>query len=104
VSGKVVFDSTEGNHPYFYVRNSSDTNYLIYLGPNQNYIASNDYTANSGMIINLENSQIVGSDLYIQGTNKNTGQTFRFDASTYNTPITVGNWFKIGWDGKMECD
>ena len=104
VSGKVVFDSTEGNHPYFYVRNSSDTNYLIYLGPNQNYIASNDYTANSGMIINLENSQIVGSDLFIQGTNKSTGQTFRFDASTGNTPITVGSWFKVGWDGKMECD
>lgn len=104
VSGKVVFDSTEGNHPYFYVRNSSDTNYLIYLGPNQNYIASNDYTANSGMIINLENSQIVGSDLFIQGTNRSSGQTFRFDASSSGNPITVGNWFKVAWSGKMECE
>lgn len=104
VSGKVVFDSTEGNHPYFYVRNSSGDNYLIYLGPNQNYIASNNYTSNSGMIINLENSQIVGSDLFIQGTNRSSGQIFRFDASASGNPITVGNLFRVAWSGKMECE
>lgn len=103
VSGKVVFDSTEGNHPYFYVRNKSDTNYLIYLGPDANYIASNNYTSSSGMMIDLENSQILGNGLYIKGTEPG-GRAFTFDASQGSYPVTVGSLFKVTWDGKLECD
>lgn len=103
VSGKVVFDSTEGNHPYFYVRNKSDSNYLIYLGPDANYIASNNYTSSSGMMIDLENSQILGNGLYIKGTEPG-GRAFTFDASQGSYPVTVGSLFKVTWDGKLECD
>lgn len=103
VSGKVVFDSTEGNHPYFYVANKNNNGYLIYLGPNENYIASNDYSSTSGMIIDLESSRIVGRGLYIQGTS-GAGQNFTLNASDGSYPMTIGSLFKVNWQGKLECE
>ena len=103
VSGKVVFDSTEGDHPYFYVRNRNDTNYLIYLGPDNNFIASNNYVSgSSGMMIDLENSRIIGRGLYIQGTSSG-GSNFTLNASDGSYPLTVGSYFKVDWSGKMDA-
>ena len=104
VSGKVVFDSTEGdNHPYFYVRNRAGNNFLIYLGPDGNYIASNDYTSgSSGMIIDLESSRIVGRGLYIQGTSSG-GSNFTLNASDGSYPLTIGSYFKVDWSGQLSA-
>ena len=99
ISDTVVFDSTPNADPYFYVSNKNG-GYLIYLGPTQNYIASSNYSGYSGMMIDLENSRIIGAGLYIQGKNPG-GQTFTFDASAGSTPVRVGSQFTVDWNGVM---
>lgn len=58
----------------------------------------------SGFKLDLQNSKILGYDLYLQGTNSSdTTKSFLLDSGAVQYPFQVGNNCRIDWDGKIEC-
>ena len=52
-----------------------------------------------GFKLDLNNSQIIGYDLYLSGVNINSGKSFLLDSGAPTYPFLIGNNFKIDWDG-----
>lgn len=63
----------------------------------------------SGLKIDLNKGSIVGYDLYLRGAkldnkgNLITDKHFTLDSSANEHPFTIGNNFKVGWDGTLTC-
>ena len=75
----------------------------------QSYIASLEpnlkaTTQKAGFKLDLNNSIINGYDLYLQGTNSSTNETFILDSGAPEIPFRIGSKFKVGWDGTLTCN
>ena len=58
-----------------------------------------------GLRIDLNEGLITGYDLYLNGINRNnTSQMIILNSASPTTPLTIGNRFKVNWDGSMICD
>ena len=61
-------------------------------------------TLGKGIFLDLKNGILNGYDLYLKGTNRaDTSKTFILDSSSPSTPFTIGDNFKINWDGTLTC-
>lgn len=61
--------------------------------------------AGKGLYIDLNKGLINGYDLYLRGMNRdNLNQAVIIDSGSKTTPLTVGDHFKVNWDGTLTCD
>jgi hypothetical protein len=58
----------------------------------------------SGFKLDLENSRIDGYDLLLRGTSKTLGHSFVLDSGAPETPFSIGDDFKVSWDGTLNCN
>lgn len=62
-------------------------------------------TSQSGLKMDLEQGYISGYDLRLNGINANNNtQQFILDSSAEKTPFSIGNKFKVDWDGTVYCE
>lgn len=62
-------------------------------------------TSKSGLKMDLKQGYISGYDLRLNGINAdNDSQQFILDSSAEKTPFSVGNKFKVDWDGTVYCE
>lgn len=52
-----------------------------------------------GFKLDLINNKIYGNNLYLSGKNSSTGKTFELDSGAPTFPLSIGDNFKIDWDG-----
>ena len=52
-----------------------------------------------GFKLDLINNKIYGNNLYLSGKNSSTGKTFELDSGAPTFPFSIGDNFKIDWDG-----
>ena len=52
-----------------------------------------------GFKLDLINNKIYGNNLYLSGKNNSTGKTFELDSGAPTFPFSIGDNFKIDWDG-----
>lgn len=57
-----------------------------------------------GFQLDLKNSIINGYDLYLKGTNIQQGKSFILDSGAPITPFSIGDNFKVDWDGTLTCN
>lgn len=53
----------------------------------------------TGFKLDLINNKIYGNNLYLSGKNSSTGKTFELDSGAPTFPFSIGDNFKIDWDG-----
>lgn len=65
-------------------------------------------TSPNGLHLNLVDGRIEGYDLMLRGVKAGDGaykgKTIQIDSSSDTTPLTIGDKFKVKWDGSLICD
>lgn len=74
--------------------------FITYLNP---ILLNSD--APSGFKLNLKDSTIEGYSLILQGANPNNSkQTFKLSSKDEALPLSIGDNFKVAWDGSLICN
>lgn len=77
--------------------------------PRQSYLSTlipileADSKNGNGLFIDLNSGIINGYDLYLRGTNRETGEAVIINSGAPTTPFSVGDGFKVNWDGTLTC-
>lgn len=58
----------------------------------------------SGFKLDLKNSRIEGYDLSMRGISADGKGSFTLDSGAAEIPFTIGNNFKVSWDGTLNCN
>ena len=60
--------------------------------------------SNEGFRLDLKNSRIEGYSLSMRGINSEGKGSFTLDSGAEEIPFTIGDNFKVSWDGTLNCN